>query len=103
MSTPCTEAELQRLICKLAVAQGWKVYRTHGGYQKIKPNPGCAGFPDLILCKPGRAVIYAEIKAEKGRVDAEQTAWHEALVGAGARVRVWRPGDWDAIAEELGG
>ena len=95
-----TEAELQRLICKLAVAQGWRVYRTHGGFQKIKPNPGCAGFPDLILCK--RNVLYVEVKGEKGRVDAEQTAWHEALVAAGARVRVWRPGDWVTIEEELG-
>lgn len=58
-----------------------------------------AGFPDLVLVH--RTVIYAELKAQKGRVSEAQKAWHEALRAAGEEVHVWRPSDWPEVEARL--
>jgi hypothetical protein len=58
-----------------------------------------AGFPDLVIL--GNGVVWAELKAERGRVSPEQQAWHDDLKRAGAEVYVWRPADWPFISDRL--
>lgn len=60
------------------------------------------GFPDLVIVGPG-GVVFAELKAQNGRVTAEQRDWLADLTTApgGHRAEVWRPADWDHIEAVL--
>lgn len=58
-----------------------------------------AGFPDLVIV--GNAVIFVELKSQRGRVSPEQQAWLDALMRAGVEAHVWRPDDWPLVAERL--
>ena len=62
------------------------------------------GFPDLVLVR-GKRLIFAEVKAERGRGSPEQDAWFTALRsagrGEGQYVYIWRPSNWDEIVEVL--
>ena len=60
-----------------------------------------AGFPDLVLARGG-FVIFAELKADKGKTSDDQEAWLLALGGESFQsertlVVVWRPRDWSTI------
>jgi hypothetical protein len=57
------------------------------------------GFVDLILVRD--RVVWAELKAEAGRLTAEQEAWAESLRGAGQEVYCWKPSDWLEIVRVL--
>lgn len=81
----------------LARLLGWAVYRT---WISIR-SP--AGFPDLILARPGRPLILAELKSDRGRLTPAQEAWLDLLKQVpGVEVYVWRPADLEAIAAVLG-
>jgi len=69
----------------------------------LTPIQGDAGFPDLILVKPGArgGIIFAELKSDLGRVAAHQRDWLRAIDAAGGEVCVWRPADLQTIAERL--
>jgi hypothetical protein len=74
---------------------GWRRY--HAWLSKHSP----AGFPDACLVRPPR-LIFAELKAERGKLSAEQAAWLGALRQVpGIEVYEWRPADMDVIAETL--
>lgn len=101
-----SEKELQKAVVGLAHFFGYKVahFRTANTSQGWM-TPVAAdgkGFPDLVLVRRER-LIFCELKAEKGRLSPEQTAWLAALVEAGVDVFVWRPVDWfsGAIEEKL--
>jgi hypothetical protein len=65
------------------------------------PMQGHPGFPDVVMVRPPR-VIFAELKAEKGRVSPDQQTWLEGLGGcAGVETYLWRPSDSDAISQVL--
>lgn len=57
------------------------------------------GFPDLVLVR--ERIIFAVVKAEKGRVRPDQKVWLDMLRAAGAQVHVWKPSDWPEIEEVL--
>lgn len=59
-----------------------------------------AGFPDLVICGP-RGVIFAELKAPKGRVKPAQQEWIDALHAAGQMAYVWRPDDITEVSRLL--
>lgn len=87
------EAEFQAAVIAEAKRCGWKHYHTRNSRKSV------AGFPDLVLV--GRRVIFAELKAESGRLTADQLGWLEALRDAGAEVYTWRPSDWATILKTL--
>lgn len=98
---PMSEADWQRRVIAAARLHHWRVAhfrparRLSGGYST--PITGDAGFPDLVLARGGK-VILAELKTARGRPTREQREWLDEL---GFHGRLWKPGDWDAVLEEL--
>lgn len=91
-----TEDDLLGNVIRAARIHGWLVHhcraaRTADGWRT--PVQGNRGFPDLVLVKPGR-LILAELKAQRGRLAAEQVVWRGVLELGPAEVYEWRPADW---------
>jgi hypothetical protein len=61
---------------------------------------GEVGYPDLTLTRNGR-LIFAELKADGGRLRPDQELWLEALRKIAAEVYCWRPTDWSEIEDVL--
>lgn len=91
-----SEAEFQRQVTQLAKMLGHLVYHTHDS------RKSAAGFPDMVIVKPGRRVIFAELKSATGKTSPEQDEWLEALKASGERVYLWRPEDLQEIGRILG-
>lgn len=101
---PATEAEFQAQVVELARITRWEhlhVRRTIGRGRKWTTATNLAGWPDLLLWRPGR-IVAAELKSESGKTTAEQDAVLASLAAAGVETFVWRPSDWDEIAAVLG-
>lgn len=90
-----TEAQFQSTVEFIAQNHGWLCYHTR---DSRRSNPG---FPDLVLVKAGRSVIFAELKTNTGKLRPEQRAWLSALNDAGASTFIWRPDDIDDIDDLL--
>ena len=95
-----TEAEFMEKVIARARARGWLVHhvrpcRTQRGW--TTPIQGHAGFPDLVLARPGQ-VLFRELKVPGGRLTAAQRLWLDVLGG-----EVWRPHDFDVIADIIDG
>lgn len=81
-----TEAELLGAVREVARMYGWLCYHTHDS-RRSEP-----GFPDLVLVHPRTGeLLFAELKAAKGRVSQAQQTWLDALHQAGQTPHVWRP------------
>jgi len=66
------------------------------------PIQGHPGFPDLVLARADRPVLFAELKSATGRLTADQRAWGDVLDAAeGADYYLWLPRDWPEIEEAL--
>jgi len=94
------EELFQRQVIDLAAFLGWRcahfrVARTARGWRT--PVQGHNGFPDLVLARDGR-VLFAELKAGKGKATADQLAWLNAI---GDNAYLWTPKDWPAIEAVL--
>lgn len=85
-----TESEFQSAVITLAKTLGFQLtYHTH---DSRRSNPG---FPDLVLVNAARGcVLFVELKAQQGRVSAEQEQWINGLRAAGQFAEVWRPSDY---------
>jgi hypothetical protein len=80
-----TERALQSAVIELARMRGWLVYHT---YLSARSEPG---FPDLVLVhEQSGALVFAELKSDRGKVTAAQDRWLRALALRGAAF-VWRP------------
>ena len=90
-----SERDFERQVKDCAKLFSWLYYHTH----RSQFSP--AGFPDCVLARGSEPVIYAELKAEKGKLSEPQREWLLALVRAGERVFVWRPSNLDQIIEIL--
>lgn len=92
-----TEDDLLSNVTHAARIHGFLVHhcraaRTADGWRT--PVQGNRGFPDLVLAKPGR-LILAELKAQRGRLSAEQVVWRGVLdLVPAVEVYEWRPVDW---------
>lgn len=103
--SPPTEAVFQSMVLQLAKLRGWRCahfrpsLNRRGKWSTAVAGDG-AGWPDLVLVRTGR-VIYAELKAENGRLSEEQKRWRDALVGALQEWHCWRPSSWSEIEKTL--
>ena len=101
-----TEARFLARVTDYANLSGWKWMHIRPGlnergrYRTPVHGPLGAGWPDLVLVR-GERMIFAELKAERGRVTPLQWQVMETLNGAQAEVYVWRPSDWNGILEIL--
>lgn len=94
---PMTEKAFSAQVVQLAHVLGWRVYRT---WISIR-SP--SGYPDLTMCHPRHGILWAELKAEAGKLSVEQAEWLGALQAAGGHAFIWRPSDWPAIERILKG
>lgn len=97
------EADAQATILEVARLRGWRAAHfrpalTSRGWRTPVAADG-AGFPDLVLVRD--RVVFAELKQKGARPGAEQVAWLDALVGAGAEVYLWTLEDLGWIGETL--
>lgn len=89
------EKKIEREIRKYLQLLGYLVIKTDAGivarYSKgqIKRTDIIAGFPDLIVLKPG-IVFFLEVKSVTGRLSKQQKLCHEYLKGLGFDVYVVR-------------
>jgi hypothetical protein len=97
------EKHFQATVIQLAETLNWKVAhfsdsRRSIGNGRMVGDRQAAGFPDLVLARKGR-LIFAELKAAKGKLRPAQIEWLDALQEVESEthphvlVRVWRPGD----------
>lgn len=90
-----TEAEFQGWVVTTARMLGWLAFHPYDSRRSE------AGFPDTTLVR-GERLIFAELKAMKGRVTAAQQSWLDALKGVpGIEVHLWRVDQLDEILEIL--
>ena len=61
---------------------------------------GNIGFPDCVFSRRER-LIFAELKAGRGKPSIEQEAWLVSLRSAPVEVYVWKPSDIDEIEKIL--
>lgn len=95
---------------------GWRAAQTAYGWRTPGTGTMAKGWPDLTLVRVrDRRLIFAELKAEDGRLRDEQYAVLEILRSLAydrppgdtvtgvprIEVFVWRPGDLEQIAEVL--
>jgi hypothetical protein len=102
---PLSEKEFQKAVIELAHRLGYRVahfpkIQDKRGYWRTPVAADGKGFPDLLLVR-GERLIFAELKAEGGRMTPEQDAWFEALRYTGALLAGWYPRDWPLIEQTL--
>lgn len=104
-----TEAQFQAAVIEYARIHGWRVAHFHDSRRQVGGrlvgDVDAAGYPDLTLVRGGVA-IFAELKAEAGRISKGQCAWINDLTEVAERnrevhVRLWRPSDWSEIEAML--
>jgi hypothetical protein len=88
------ESELQRKVIETCNWLGLRHYHTFDS----RRSP--AGFPDLVVVGP-HGVVFAELKAEKGKTSPQQDAWLSELSAAGATALLVRPRDFDDLVLHL--
>lgn len=101
-----SEAGFQAVVMDIARFNRWRVFHVHDSRRQVAPgrfvgDKDAAGFPDLVLVRPGELLVR-ELKTDTGTVAPEQQAWLDALAQAGVDVGVWRPRDWPTIEATLG-
>ena len=94
-----TEKALQKTICAMARAAGWKVFHVTDS----RGSP--AGWPDLVLAHRARGrLLFRELKTDTGRVSKAQREWLEDLRAGGADADIWLERDLRSgrVERELG-
>ncbi len=100
-----SEKDFLAAVTALAQARGWRVAHfrpglTRSGKWRTAVQGDGKGFPDLVLVRRER-LLWAELKADGGKLSPAQEDWLFALEVAGQDVWVWRPKDWQEIEEVL--
>jgi hypothetical protein len=91
------EKDFQQRVVQLARLNKWKIFAIPDSRRA-----SIAGYPDLTLWNPKqKRIIWVELKREKGKTSPAQDEVIEELRQCGAEVYVWRPSDWNIIAETL--
>ena len=71
-SIAISEKQFENQIKDLAKIFGWRYYHT---WRSIH-SP--AGFPDIVMVRPPR-LLFAELKAQDGKLSPEQESWLDDL------------------------
>lgn len=118
------ERDFQRSVMELAELSGWETLHVRtsmqqGRYMTATTGTMAKGWPDLVLIhKKRRVLIFAELKAARGRLSVEQeralsvleaiesvpmySDWtHSTPIRTGIYTVVWRPSDWPSIEATL--
>lgn len=97
-----TEAQWQRQVIDIARRLGWEVFHERFSYGSEPGHPDLQLWrPEGFQGKPGRSVIYAELKRETGKLTAAQEVRVASLLASGTPCFVWRPSQFDEMLEEL--
>lgn len=72
------ESELERILVNEVKKIGGKAYKW--------VSPGNDGVPDRIVFFPGGLVCFVELKADNGRLSAQQKVQHKVLTDLGQDV-----------------
>jgi VRR-NUC domain len=96
-----SEAAWTAHVIALARWQGWRVFharpaRTVKGWRTPVQGDG-VGFPDLVMVREDGRLLFAELKAEKGKSSPAQEDWGRALRNAGMEYYLWRPRDRERV------
>ena len=100
-----SEKQFQDVVLRYAVLRNYRCYHT---FDSRRSNPG---FPDLVLVRtmPEPQVVFAELKAQRGRLTPDQQDWGDLLSAVSEHTNgvmsyhLWRPDDWDEIEGILRG
>lgn len=99
------ERQFQDQVIALAILYGWHVVHYRPAMMPsgrwMTALQGHSGAPDLIMVHEDRGTIFAELKADKGRLAPDQVEWLRKLDAAGNEVYVWRPKDIHFITKRL--
>jgi len=114
-----TEKQFQDTVVDLAAFHGWRVHHVKPGMTSrgtwLTNVQGHTGFPDLVLAHAGRnasakrpailpTIIFAELKAGRGRLSDEQNKWALTLQACpGVEYYMWTDLDMAFIVHRLGG
>jgi len=91
-----SEAVFLAWVRSEAKAWGWLTYHTRDS------RGSDAGFPDLVLARPGCPLVLAELKTSTGKLTEEQMVWMSILQHTpGVTAVVWRPADKPTITALL--
>lgn len=96
-------SDFERVIADALRLFGWRYAHFRPALTKRgwrTPMTGDKGFPDFVAVR-GNRLLVIEVKGDRGYPDAEQRAWHHALMAAGVEVMVARSKDWDDIKHML--
>lgn len=104
-ANPQSEADFQRAVVEAAHLHGWRTCHTRKATVRkgqIATPTSVPGWPDLVLWHTEhRAVLFVELKTDKGVLSDAQVNVLDSLSRAGAYIAVWRPKDWDGITALL--
>src|SRR3990167_4998042 len=89
-----SEKQFGQQIYDLARLLGWLVVR----FPTWRPTGTTPGFPDILGVRRGR-VLFAELKAEDGKLTPAQRKWLWALAEAGAGAYLFKPASWPPIEQ----
>ena len=101
MRLKMTESQLQKSVIELAELLGYLVYHV-GNVKGQLRNTTSVGFPDLCMVhRRTGAVVFAELKSDKGVLTERQLEWAAALSKCGGVSDVRLLGIWDPVTYEL--
>ena len=90
-----TEAGFQRAVIEYARARGWRCY-SHADSRRAT-----AGWPDLVLLRPPKA-LFVELKTDIGKARPAQKETLNILARCDdMETYLWRPKHWESIMEIL--
>jgi len=100
-----THTEFQQQILELAHAFGWRhlhVRRSIGKGHKWTTTTNLKGWPDLLIFRPDRGYVAAELKIPPDKATPEQAELLAYLATMPSTVaKLWTPADWDDIQATL--
>ena len=108
VASSVSEADFQRAVCDALTLFNWRwthfrPANTGRGWRT--PLSGSPGFFDIVAVRRG-AVLFIELKGERGKVAPEQWDWHievntDTDLHPTTQAYVFRPSDWDQVLEVL--